>query len=70
MYLTLCTPETWSLLGFHLLYLQVPGVSENRPSVLRGDSLLVYPEGESEVKYRGYVYSVQLDSVRLGFASE
>ncbi|XP_043967053.1 putative helicase mov-10-B.1 [Gambusia affinis] len=53
-----------------LLLLEVPGVSENRPSVLRGDSLLVYPQGEKEVKYRGYVYSVQLDSVRLGFASE
>ncbi|KAM4738304.1 putative helicase mov-10-B.1 [Anableps anableps] len=53
-----------------LLILEVPGVSENRPSVLRGDSLLVYPQGEKGVKYRGYVYSVQLDSVRLGFASE
>ncbi|XP_037540408.1 putative helicase mov-10-B.2 [Nematolebias whitei] len=53
-----------------LLFLEVPGVSENRPSVLRGDSLLVYPEGESEVKYRGYVYSVQQDSIKLGFASE
>ncbi|XP_023188535.1 putative helicase MOV-10 [Xiphophorus maculatus] len=53
-----------------LLLLEVPGVSENRPSVLRGDSMLVYPQGEKEVKYRGYVYSVQLDSVRLGFASE
>ncbi|XP_008411964.1 putative helicase mov-10-B.1 [Poecilia reticulata] len=53
-----------------LLVLEVPGVSENRPSVLRGDSLLVYPQGEKEVKYRGYVHSVQLDSVKLGFASE
>ncbi|PWA28754.1 hypothetical protein CCH79_00014845 [Gambusia affinis] len=52
------------------IFPNVPGVSENRPSVLRGDSLLVYPQGEKEVKYRGYVYSVQLDSVRLGFASE
>ncbi|XP_054905535.1 putative helicase mov-10-B.1 [Poeciliopsis prolifica] len=53
-----------------LLVLEVPGVSENRPSVLRGDSLLVYPQGEKIVKYRGYVHSVQLDSVKLGFASE
>nr|XP_040049164.1 putative helicase mov-10-B.2 isoform X1 [Gasterosteus aculeatus aculeatus] len=50
-----------------LLILEVPGVSENRPSVLRGDSLLVYPVGERGVKYRGYVHSVQLDSVKLGF---
>lgn len=49
---------------------QVPGVSENRPSVLRGDSLLAYPAGENKVKYRGYVHSVQLDSVKLGFSSE
>lgn len=53
-----------------LLVLEVPGVSENRPSVLRGDNLLVYPEGEPGVKYRGYVHSVELDSVKLGFSSE
>ncbi|XP_034552596.1 putative helicase mov-10-B.2 isoform X2 [Notolabrus celidotus] len=53
-----------------LLVLEVPGVSENRPSVLRGDSLLAYPVGETKVKYRGYVHSVQLDSVRLGFNSQ
>ncbi|XP_012712087.2 putative helicase mov-10-B.1 [Fundulus heteroclitus] len=53
-----------------LLVLEVPGVAENRPSVLRGDSLLVYPQGEKGVKYRGYVHSVQLDSVKLGFAQE
>lgn len=52
-----------------LLVLEVPGVSENRPSVLRGDSLLAYPAGEKGVKYRGYVHSVQLDCVRLGFSS-
>eukprot|EP00064_Thunnus_orientalis_P003812 superscaffoldBa00000326_g3823 len=33
-----------------LLILEVPGVSENRPSVLRGDQLLVYPAGETGVK--------------------
>uniref|UniRef100_A0A8C2ZGT5 RNA helicase n=1 Tax=Cyclopterus lumpus TaxID=8103 RepID=A0A8C2ZGT5_CYCLU len=53
-----------------LLILEVPGVSENRPSVLRGDSLLAYPAGETGVKYRGYVHSVQLDSVKLGFGSK
>ncbi|XP_070695391.1 putative helicase mov-10-B.2 [Pempheris klunzingeri] len=52
-----------------LLVLEVPGVSENRPSVLRGDALLAYPVGEEKVKYRGYVHSVQLDSVKLGFNS-
>uniref|UniRef100_A0A672H421 RNA helicase n=1 Tax=Salarias fasciatus TaxID=181472 RepID=A0A672H421_SALFA len=58
-----------------LLVLEVPGVSENRPSVLRGDELLVYsssspPAGQKQVKYRGYVHSVQLDQVKLGFGSE
>uniref|UniRef100_A0A3Q3WG00 RNA helicase n=1 Tax=Mola mola TaxID=94237 RepID=A0A3Q3WG00_MOLML len=53
-----------------LLVLEVPGVSENRPSVLRGDSLLVYPAEKEKVKYRGYVHSVQLDSVKLGFSSQ
>ncbi|XP_044207549.1 putative helicase mov-10-B.1 isoform X1 [Thunnus albacares] len=53
-----------------LLILEVPGVSENRPSVLRGDQLLVYPAGETGVKYCGYVHSVQLDSIKLGFSSK
>ncbi|XP_023280958.1 putative helicase mov-10-B.2 isoform X2 [Seriola lalandi dorsalis] len=53
-----------------LLVLEVPGVSENRPSVLRGDQLLAYPKGETGVKYRGYVHCVQLDSVKLGFSSK
>ncbi|XP_029291385.1 putative helicase mov-10-B.1 [Cottoperca gobio] len=53
-----------------LLTLEVPGVSENRPSVLRGDSLLVYLAGEKGEKYRGYVHSVLLDMVKLGFGSK
>uniref|UniRef100_A0A7N8Y4K8 RNA helicase n=1 Tax=Mastacembelus armatus TaxID=205130 RepID=A0A7N8Y4K8_9TELE len=53
-----------------LLIMEVPGVSENRPSVLRGDQLLVYPAGERSVKYCGYVHSVQLDQVKLGFSSK
>ncbi|XP_029975301.1 putative helicase mov-10-B.2 isoform X2 [Salarias fasciatus] len=44
-----------------LLVLEVPGVSENRPSP---------PAGQKQVKYRGYVHSVQLDQVKLGFGSE
>uniref|UniRef100_A0A6Q2X6T1 RNA helicase n=1 Tax=Esox lucius TaxID=8010 RepID=A0A6Q2X6T1_ESOLU len=55
-----------------LLVLEVPGVSENRPSVLRGDSLLVTKWGEGKegkvlVKYRGYVHRVELERVKLGF---
>nr|XP_046153547.1 putative helicase mov-10-B.1 [Oncorhynchus gorbuscha] len=56
-----------------LLVLEVPGVSESRPSVLRGDAILVTRTGDSNkggvVKYRGYVHRVELDSVKLGFGS-
>ncbi|KAM6976888.1 putative helicase mov-10-B.1 [Aplochiton taeniatus] len=56
-----------------LLVLEVPGVSENRPSVLRGDQLLVRPSRpadvlEEGVKYRGYVHRVELEKVKLGFS--
>ncbi|CAL1606225.1 unnamed protein product [Knipowitschia caucasica] len=54
----------------NLLVLKVPGVAENRPSVLRGDQLLAYPVGETKKKYRGYVHNVEMDFVRLGFSSE
>ncbi|XP_029361567.1 putative helicase mov-10-B.2 [Echeneis naucrates] len=54
----------------NLLVLEVPGVSENRPSVLRGDNLTVWPIGKGYKKYRGYVHNVELDSVKLGFAAE
>ncbi|KAM8753806.1 putative helicase mov-10-B.1 isoform 4-T4 [Acanthopagrus schlegelii] len=37
----------------NLLVLEVPGVAENRPSVLPGDELLVCPLGE-KTKYRGH----------------
>ncbi|XP_028266397.1 putative helicase mov-10-B.1 [Parambassis ranga] len=50
--------------------LELPGVSENRPSVLRGDEILVYPQKDKSVKYRGYVHSVLLDHVKLGFSSQ
>uniref|UniRef100_A0A671WXZ2 RNA helicase n=1 Tax=Sparus aurata TaxID=8175 RepID=A0A671WXZ2_SPAAU len=52
-----------------LLVLELPGVAENRPSVLRGDVLLVCLLGEKK-KYRGYVHSVQLNSVHLSFHQE
>ncbi|XP_077429525.1 putative helicase mov-10-B.1 [Vanacampus margaritifer] len=54
----------------NLLILKVPGLSENRPSVLRGDRLLVYPQGETKHKYCGYVHKVERDSVKLGFSSK
>ncbi|XP_046881375.1 putative helicase mov-10-B.1 isoform X1 [Hypomesus transpacificus] len=54
-----------------LLILRVPGVAENRPSVLRGDCLKV-SRAEEKVQpitvYTGYVYRVQLDRVKMGFS--
>ncbi|XP_068568586.1 putative helicase mov-10-B.1 [Cebidichthys violaceus] len=54
-----------------LLTLRVPGVAENRPSVLRGDCLRVSKSGDTVepiTVYTGYVHKVELDSVKLGFS--
>ncbi|XP_032370048.1 putative helicase mov-10-B.1 [Etheostoma spectabile] len=54
-----------------LLTLRVPGVAENRPSVLRGDCLRVSKSGDTVrpmTVYTGYVHRVELDSVKLGFS--
>ncbi|CAM4716229.1 unnamed protein product [Leuciscus chuanchicus] len=55
-----------------LLVLNLPGVSENRPSVLRGDHLLLTKSEEvsfsTVTKYKGYVHKVELDQVKLGFS--
>ncbi|XP_062855111.1 putative helicase mov-10-B.2 [Trichomycterus rosablanca] len=56
-----------------LLVLEVPGVSENRPSVLRGDHLLLSKTKDLQksyiTKYKGYVHRVELDQLKLGFSS-
>ncbi|KAI5628491.1 putative helicase mov-10-B.1, partial [Silurus asotus] len=52
---------------------QVPGVAENRPSVLRGDSLNVYLHkdmAEPITVYKGYVHRVELENVQLGFSNK
>lgn len=53
---------------------QVPGVAENRPSVLKGDHLFAHLSSERDcsplVQYKGYVHSVELEKVRLGFSSK
>ncbi|XP_064589098.1 helicase MOV-10 [Zonotrichia leucophrys gambelii] len=57
-----------------LLVLDVPGVAENRPSLLRGDHLFAHLSSERDhsplIRYKGYVHSVELDRVRLGFSSK
>lgn len=50
--------------------LQVPGVAENRPSVLHGDCIKVTMSDDKNnpiTVYRGYVHKVELDRVKLGF---
>lgn len=53
---------------------QVPGVAENRPSLLRGDHLFAHLSSERDhsplTQYKGYVHSVELEKVRLGFSSK
>ncbi|KAE8623124.1 hypothetical protein XENTR_v10005508 [Xenopus tropicalis] len=55
-----------------LLILNVPGVAENRPSVLRGDHLFVTLSDERGkpgiISYKGYVHGVELERVKLGFS--
>ncbi|XP_034270184.1 helicase MOV-10 [Pantherophis guttatus] len=57
-----------------LLVLKVPGVAENRPSVLRGDHLFVsLADGQPKYAvtfYKGYVHAVELDKVKLGFSEK
>ncbi|NWV53748.1 SDE3 helicase, partial [Daphoenositta chrysoptera] len=53
---------------------RVPGVAENRPSLLRGDHLFAHLSSKRDrsplVRYKGYVHSVELEKVRLGFSSK
>lgn len=47
--------------------LQVPGLAEARPSLVRGDSVYVRESETSRVKYQGIVHKVEQASVILGF---
>ncbi|GLV35616.1 armitage [Carabus blaptoides fortunei] len=50
----------------HLLSLEVPGLAENRPSLIRGDDLLVRKPGDT-VRYKAYIHNVRETTVHLGF---
>ncbi|KAG8517695.1 LOW QUALITY PROTEIN: Helicase MOV-10 [Galemys pyrenaicus] len=56
-----------------LLTLEVPGVAESRPSVLRGDHLFARLTSEmhqeNAVTYKGFVHRVELDRVKLSFST-
>jgi len=53
--------------GARHLELQVPGLAEGRPSVLRGDSLRVTVVGGARVGYNGRVEVVTQKSVKIAF---
>ncbi|ROL44890.1 putative RNA helicase SDE3 [Anabarilius grahami] len=56
-----------------LLVLNVPGVAENRPSVLLGDKLNVCvskDRNQPVTVYEGYVHCVELERVKLGFSNK
>ncbi|XP_015979789.2 helicase MOV-10 isoform X1 [Rousettus aegyptiacus] len=67
-------PMTWDRKDQNprLLTLEVPGVAESRPSVLRGDHLFALLSSETHhddrVTYKGYVHRVELDRVKLSFS--
>ncbi|XP_048873880.1 putative helicase mov-10-B.1 isoform X2 [Brienomyrus brachyistius] len=56
----------------NLLVLDVPGLAENRPSLLRGDCILASKAENNGplIKYRGYVHVVELNKVLLGFSEK
>uniref|UniRef100_A0A8C2R6P8 RNA helicase n=1 Tax=Capra hircus TaxID=9925 RepID=A0A8C2R6P8_CAPHI len=68
-------PMTWDPIDRNprLLTLEVPGVAESRPSVLRGDHLFALLSSETyhedAVTYKGFVHKVELDRVKLSFST-
>ncbi|WIA14327.1 hypothetical protein OEZ85_002857 [Tetradesmus obliquus] len=54
--------------GPKLLALQVPGLAEARPSVMRGDALYVTVAGDSSREYQGFVHMVRKEEVLLRFS--
>ena len=50
------------------LFLSVPGLAENRPSVLPHDKLFVVVADGGKKSYEGYVHEVHDTRVKLGFS--
>ncbi|XP_037682285.1 helicase MOV-10 isoform X2 [Choloepus didactylus] len=67
-------PMTWDPMDQNprLLTLEVPGVAESRPSVLRGDHLFALLSSEvnqeNSITYKGFVHKVELERVKLSFS--
>jgi len=53
-----------------LVVLEIPGLQENRPSVLRGDKLFVRETGKGLKEYEGIVHTVGEQVVWLGFSDK
>jgi len=53
-----------------LIVLEVPGLQESRPSVLRGDKLYVRETGKGLLEYEGHVHTVGDNVVWLGFSDK
>ncbi|XP_067934400.1 putative helicase mov-10-B.1 [Watersipora subatra] len=52
------------------IIIKIPGLAENRPSVLKGDALYVTKTPPDGKKYEGVVQQVELDSVKVEFDSK
>jgi hypothetical protein len=52
------------------LALEVPGLSENRPSVLRGDCVIATFPDRKSVHYKGYAFRIERDRVLLKFCDK
>jgi hypothetical protein len=50
--------------------LHVPGLSENRPSVLRGDAVIARPPWENVKEYKGYARRIEMERVLLKFSHD
>ncbi|KAI8909669.1 P-loop containing nucleoside triphosphate hydrolase protein [Gorgonomyces haynaldii] len=53
-----------------ILILKVPGLAESRPSIIKGDSILVKPSGSKGRAFEGRAIDIQLTEVYLRFSKE
>jgi hypothetical protein len=53
-----------------LLAMEVPSLSERRPTIAPGDSLYAWVEGSTDVEYEGYIYQVRQAVVIAAFDPE
>jgi len=55
--------------GRKLFVLEVPGLEENRPSVMKGDKILVLSHSDNR-QYEGFVHLIEQEKVLLGFSDK